>query len=70
MDVDQRTFRQWWVYPVDSSLFRFGSENVLYFPVKNIKIFRRIFSSMLIPPVVGPDYFPVSQRIFLVKKDF
>ena len=29
MDVDQRTFRQWWLYPVESKLFHFGGDNII-----------------------------------------
>jgi hypothetical protein len=44
MDVDQRTFRQWWIYPVDSSLFKFGQENVIaLFPRQAVKIFGDYF---------------------------
>jgi 4-amino-4-deoxy-L-arabinose transferase-like glycosyltransferase len=56
MDIDQRTFRQWWVYPVDTSLFHFGRENVIaLFPLPNkgVKIFGDYFPPL--PDTAGGE---------------
>ncbi|MBS1990228.1 MAG: hypothetical protein JSS86_03580 [Cyanobacteria bacterium SZAS LIN-2] len=34
MDVDSRTFRQWWVFPVDTRLFTFNGLNTITIDVK------------------------------------
>jgi len=72
MDVDQRTFRQWWVCPVKTSLIRFGGDNEIGLYVKG-KAQVKVFFDLNLPvsdPAGGETWDVPSLTTFSWSKGF